>query len=134
MMKKAVAVFTFSLALIVLSGIFLSTKPVTAAPVNQVPFPNQVDAVNNAANWLIANHQNSDGGYTGFSAGAGVAPSDPTGTADALLALTTTGFYPQATLDYIAANSADFDWVRPNGRRLRRQAASRPQRRRRKSA
>jgi hypothetical protein len=45
------------------------------------------EAAARAAAWLAATHQNDDGGYSSFSAGADIAPSDPAGTLDALLAM-----------------------------------------------
>lgn len=59
-----------------------------------------------AADWLVATHQNDDGGYTGFSTGAGAAPSDVVGTIDALPALVASADTAPA-LDYLRAHSAD---------------------------
>ena len=56
-----------------------------------------------AADWLVAAHQNDDGGYTGFSTGANQAPSDTVGTIDALPALAAGGDIAPA-LDYLRAN------------------------------
>lgn len=47
------------------------------------------EAIEAAADWLAANHQNADGGYSSFSGGADLAPSDVGGTLDALWALGT---------------------------------------------
>lgn len=57
-----------------------------------------------AANWLIAVHQNDDGGYSAFSAGANVAPSDVAGTVDTLLALAPAGADLAAPLNYLQNN------------------------------
>ena len=57
-----------------------------------------------AAEWLVANHQNDDGGYTSFSAGANAAPSDPAGTLDALLALAAARVDTEPALAYLRAN------------------------------
>ncbi len=57
-----------------------------------------------AADWLIATHQNDDGGYSSFSAGAGMAPSDAGGTIDALLALDAADADTAPALDYLRAN------------------------------
>lgn len=51
----------------------------------------QRDAVGATVRWLVEMHQNEDGGYTAFSQGAGVGPSDVAGTVDAILALASTG-------------------------------------------
>jgi hypothetical protein len=78
-----------------LSGIGLASLLVAllllglaAAPAAAYQTPTPAEA---AANWLIITHQNDDGGYTSFSAGANQAPSDPGGTVDALLALAAAG-------------------------------------------
>jgi hypothetical protein len=47
-----------------------------------------------AVNWLVTIHQNSDGGYSAFSGGADLAPSDVGGTVDALLAIAAAGYNP----------------------------------------
>ncbi|HSM57743.1 MAG TPA: hypothetical protein VK879_16435 [Candidatus Sulfomarinibacteraceae bacterium] len=52
----------------------------------------QATAVSRAAEWLVVTHQNEDGGYTGFSTGAGNAASDVGGTVDAVLALGSSGY------------------------------------------
>lgn len=60
-----------------------------------------------AADWLVATHQNDDGGYSSFSAGAGAAPSDVVGTIDALPALAAAEVDTAPALDYLRAHSAD---------------------------
>ncbi len=57
-----------------------------------------------AAEWLVANHQNDDGGFTSFSAGANAAPSDPAGTLDALLAMAAAKVDTEPALAYLRAN------------------------------
>ena len=59
-------------------------------------------AAERAADWLVATHQNDDGGFTGFSAAANQAPSDVVGTIDALPALAAGDAAP--ALDYLRAN------------------------------
>lgn len=49
-----------------------------------------------AINWLVNSHQNSDGGFSAFSAGADLAPSDVGGTVDALLAMAAAGYNPDS--------------------------------------
>lgn len=63
-------------------------------------------AANNAVEWLVATHQNDDGGYTSFSTGANQAPSDPVGTIDALPALAAAGADTAPALDFLRANGA----------------------------
>jgi hypothetical protein len=60
-------------------------------------------AAERAAEWLADSHQNDDGGFTAFSAGADQAPSDAVGTIDALPALAAAGD-ATAALDYLRAN------------------------------
>lgn len=59
-----------------------------------------------AADWLIATHQNEDGGFSSFSAGAGAAPSDIGGTLDAMLALAAAGRPVDALASYLTADPA----------------------------
>jgi hypothetical protein len=61
-----------------------------------VPFPDQRDAVRRAVYWLVQQHQNDDGGYTSFSAGANLAASDTPGTLDAITAIAAAGYNPAA--------------------------------------
>jgi hypothetical protein len=79
-----------------------------AAPTTQEPiFPDQRQSVTQAVDWLIMTHQNEDGGYSSFSGGAGLAPSDVGGTLDAMLAISSGGYQPAASLAYLQASSAD---------------------------
>lgn len=74
--------------------------------------PEQDASVERAVNWLVSTHQNDDGGYASFSAGANLAPSDVGGTLDAMLALAAAGHdvsaptagEPAAPLDYLESN------------------------------
>lgn len=75
----------------------------TAAPAVQT-FPEQQAAQTAAADWLVANHQNSDGGYTDFSTGANAAPSGVGGTVDAILALVSAGADTAAPSAYLESN------------------------------
>lgn len=58
-----------------------------------------------AAEWLIAAHQNADGGFSAFSNGADQAPSDVGGTVDALIGLAAVGAAPAETLGWLEANA-----------------------------
>jgi hypothetical protein len=69
--------------------------------------PDQATAVESAVSWLINTHQNEDGGYTSFSGGAGLAPSDVGGTVDALLAISSSGHDAVAPLDFLRQNPGD---------------------------
>ena len=106
-MKKFVALPSLFNSLLLFITIFLiaGTQTAVAAPTAQVPFPDQAEAVQQAVNWLVTTHQNSDGGFTGFSTGADQAPSDVTGTADALLAIASSGTYPAEIITYLGTNS-----------------------------
>jgi hypothetical protein len=61
-----------------------------------IPFPDQRTAVRRAVYWLVQQHQNDDGGYTSFSAGANLADSNPAGTLDAVLAIAAADYNPAA--------------------------------------
>ncbi|MFQ5614046.1 MAG: prenyltransferase/squalene oxidase repeat-containing protein [Anaerolineae bacterium] len=69
----------------------LPAAPSRAAPASAPPFPDQRLAAIAAVNWLVTNHQNDDGGYSSFSAGANQNPSDVGGTLDAMLAIAASG-------------------------------------------
>lgn len=72
----------------------LSAAQVVAAPIRQaqpVPFSDPAEATQAAVEWLVATHQNDDGGFTSFSTGADLAPSDVGGAVDAALALAAAG-------------------------------------------
>jgi hypothetical protein len=75
--------------------------------VAQTILSEQAEAVETAVSWLIDTHQNEDGGYTGFSSGADVAPSDVGGTVDALLAMGSGGYNPTAALDFLRQNAGE---------------------------
>lgn len=96
-----------------LSVLFLTLREARAAA--QVRPEAQLGAVHAAATWLVEQHQNEDGGYTSFSTGAEAAPSDVGGTADAMLALASTGYnvavpYPgraQSPVDFLRDSPDD---------------------------
>ncbi len=79
--------------------------PTQAAP----PFPDQRQAAAAAAKWLVEAHQNDDGGYSNFSGGANLAPSGVSGTADAIIALSSAGYNPAAT--YPDKTSNPIQWL-----------------------
>ena len=71
------------------------SAPVAEGSLSQtLNYPDQALSADAAVLWLVANHQNSDGGYTAFSGGADVDPSDVGGTVDAILAIAATGYNP----------------------------------------
>jgi hypothetical protein len=90
------------------TAVAAGSRQAAAAPATQeLIFPDQRLSVVQAVNWLIAAHQNEDGGYSSFSGGAGLAPSDVGGTLDAMLAISSGGYQPADSLAYLQANSAD---------------------------
>lgn len=103
-------------ATLLLTALFttLTIQPVTAA-LTAPPFPDQRDALIEGVYWLVATHQNSDGGYTAFSTGAGQAPSSVAGTLDAVIAIASAGYNPALPLagktttpmHYLQAHTAD---------------------------
>jgi hypothetical protein len=84
-------------------------------PAAAVTDGDQRTAVAHAVNWLVATHQNDDGGYSSFSAGANAAPSDVGGTVDAIISISSAGYNAAATVPgkdsnpiaYLRQNSAD---------------------------
>jgi LPXTG-motif cell wall-anchored protein len=95
---------TVSAALLLLWGLgailAAGAAPAASLPLAQttpaIPYPDQRDAVTQAVAWLVNTHQNDDGGYTSFSAGANAAPSDVAGAVDAVLAIAGAGYNPAA--------------------------------------
>ena len=102
-------------AFILVTAFLLFLERAALAAQAQPEADEQVQAVGRAANWLVVNHQNEDGGYTAFSSGAGAAPSDVAGTVDAVLALASTGYnvaapYPgrdTTPVQFLEENSAE---------------------------
>jgi hypothetical protein len=76
----------------------------TAAPEVDPPDRDVSEALKAAADWLSSTHQNADGGFSSFSAGADVSASDAGGTADALLALSSAGASVDSQLAYLREN------------------------------
>lgn len=86
-----------------------------AIPDRRDAVADQHDAVHNAVLWLIGNHQNDDGGYTSFSAGANQAPSNVAGTMDAILAISAAGYNPAANFPGKTNNPVAFLRNNPAG-------------------
>lgn len=118
MMKRSVFLLTVLAALVGVRGLLAvfdagtaaaaGSRQAAAAPATQEPvFPDQRLSVIQAVNWLIAAHQNEDGGYSSFSGGANLVPSDVGGTLDAMLAISSGGYQPADSLAYLQTNSAD---------------------------
>ncbi|HET6445610.1 MAG TPA: prenyltransferase/squalene oxidase repeat-containing protein [candidate division Zixibacteria bacterium] len=61
-------------------------------------------AISTAASWLASVHQNDDGGYTSFSMGSNIGPSDVAGTVDAMLALASGGADIEPPLTFLRDN------------------------------
>lgn len=77
---------------------------VSSTAMTDIPFPQQSDATDAAVHWLAATHQNDDGGYSDFSAGANLAPSGVAGTMDAIQAIAAAGHNPAANYPGKSAN------------------------------
>jgi len=90
-MKNRIALFSLLVALLGFGVLFLfmMSGQAAAAPAfqDEIPYPDPAEARQAAVAWLVENHQNEDGGYSSFSDGADLAPSDAGGTVDALIAL-----------------------------------------------
>ena len=109
-MKKRLFFTTILAAFVGVWGLLalFSADTAVAAPTMQDPFfPDQRQSVTQAVNWLILTHQNEDGGYSSFSGGAGLAPSDVGGTLDAMLAISSAGYQPIDSLAFLQGSSAD---------------------------
>lgn len=92
--------------IVLLSWLALWQPAASAAPASQEGAPRSpAVALTAAAEWLVATHQNSDGGFTSFSTGANNAPSDVGGTVDALLALAATDRDVSAQIAYLTADA-----------------------------
>ena len=105
----------FTVILLILAA--CAPSPAIPAPTMEVVSQGNAEAAAQAGQWLIATHQNDDGGYTAFSGGANLAPSSVPGTVDALFALV--AIDSSATSDaaeYLQANPADVaDFVSQGG-------------------
>ncbi|MCB9422457.1 MAG: hypothetical protein H6667_21825 [Ardenticatenaceae bacterium] len=109
-MKKKLFLLSILVAFVGVWGVLalLDVNTAVAAPGMQEPiFPDQRLSVTQAVNWLITVHQNEDGGFSSFSGGANLAPSDVGGTLDAMLAISSGGYQPVNALAYLQANPAD---------------------------
>lgn len=117
-MKKLLFVIVAAVLAIVLglTSVLASSEDLQKSHMDGEPaFPDQRVAAQQATQWMVLTHQNDDGGYTNFSAGANLAPSTVGGTIDALLALGSAGYsgsepFPgksNAPLDYMVENAAD---------------------------
>lgn len=109
-MRKNVFLLSLLIALTAVGGLLaiMAVDTAVAAPTTQEPnFRDQRLSITQAVNWLITAHQNEDGGYSSFSGGADLAPSDVGGTLDAMLAMSSVGFQPVKALAYLQANETD---------------------------
>ena len=103
--RQIVAALIAALALLAALFGVLGTAPAAAQT-------EQREAVLQAATWLVEMHQHEDGGYTGFSSGAGGAPADVGGTVDAILGLATAGF--DVTVPYPGREQTPIDYLQNN--------------------
>lgn len=71
-----------------------AVSPQTTNNTTAIPFPDQRQAVSASIAWLVATHQNDDGGYTSFSSGANAQSSDVSGSLDAIQAIAAAGYNP----------------------------------------
>lgn len=116
MKRVSVLLSVVTLAAFAVWGVVgLAVQPAAVSAAAEQTSRNQVDAAEAAAVWLIANHQNSDGGYASFSLGADQGDSSVNGTLDAVLGIAATGYNPAITgirpnlsiLDYFENNLTD---------------------------
>ncbi|MCG3211462.1 MAG: hypothetical protein FOGNACKC_05108 [Anaerolineae bacterium] len=97
--------------ILLLAGAFLllPARPGLAAPTGAPAFSTQTEALTQALSALVTTYQNSDGGFTSFSNGANVAPSNVDGTADAILAIAAAGYNPN--IPYPGQLASPMDWM-----------------------
>jgi hypothetical protein len=103
----AVSLVTALILIGVLVALF-STGRVEAKDYQQngPPYPDSESSSRAAADWLIALHENDDGGFSNFSIGANEASSDVGGTVDALLALATARAEVSSQIAYLSNNTS----------------------------
>ena len=97
MRKNKYTVFlTTIIAILLLSGLQLGCDSINVAIVPQeIPLSDQSEAVNLGISWLIENNQNDDGGY-GVDFETGEPASAPASTLDAIMAIASSGYDPDA--------------------------------------
>lgn len=112
---------TLTLAAVLLAALFFITGIVAALSVADTAvqpadisysYADQHDdqryALRDAIFWVVEEHQNDDGGFSSFSSGANLAPSDVGGTVDALVALGSAGYDARAIFPGKSAAPLDF--------------------------
>lgn len=108
MKRRGVQILVIVLAGLMLAAgtvwVMAESTAVTPTAAADIPFPDQRAAADAAINWLVVTHQNDDGGYSNFSAGANQAPSGVAGTMDAILAIAAAGHNPAANYPGKSAN------------------------------
>lgn len=100
-----------------------AVSPKTTNDTTAILFPDQRQAVAAGVDWVVATHQNDDGGYTSFSGGANVAPSNVSGSLDAIQAIAAAGYNPAVNapnkmsnpITYLQDNAADVAEFAANG-------------------
>jgi hypothetical protein len=86
----------------------VSPLVIAAAQDDEPAGPPLAEAIEAAVLWLVETHQNADGGFSSFSAGADVADSDIAGTLDAVWALGVSDADTGPAIGYLMDNSDEF--------------------------
>jgi hypothetical protein len=89
--RKDLWIGVILLAAVVLSGLVIFPRSVDVSRNDLSGLPDTSMQVERAVDWLVGEHQNDDGGFSSFSGGANLAPSDVGGTIDVMLALAGSG-------------------------------------------
>ncbi len=117
-MRKNISLvlLTTFIAGVALTGLLMfASTPITAAP-QDIPFPDQRDAVSMGVTWLIENKQNEDGGY-GINFNTGQPASTPASTLDAVMAIAGAGYNPAAP--YLGKSETPISYLEGNGAALK---------------
>jgi hypothetical protein len=96
------------LTAITLSALVLIPRGRDLGNHNLTGVPDTTMQIERAVDWLVREHQNDDGGYSSFSRGANLAPSDVGGTVDAILAIAGGGFDPAGVYPGEITTPVDF--------------------------
>jgi hypothetical protein len=96
------------LTAIALSALIIIPRGRDVGNNNLTGIPDTTFQIERAVDWLVREHQNDDGGYSSFSGGANLAPSDVGGTVDAILAIAGGGFDPAGVYPGEMTTPVDF--------------------------
>ena len=106
--NKYTTFLTTIIAILLISGLLLGCESVnTAAVPQEIPLSDQNEAVKAGVSWLIENNQNDDGGY-GVDFETGERASTPASTLDAIMAIASGGYNPDALYEGQSATPVSY--------------------------